>query len=194
MVDEELRSGFPRRFKSLLNTRNLTQFEEETGIKRPTAGLLANGKRLPGAAMLREICVKCNVSADWLLGISDVKNPKADIQAVCKYTGLSEDAIKALSFFQCNDMMDELNFLLKDISFHCLVNTMHNLKKTQEASTRVIPSEEKDNVLACKQYLNDRGYFVGDFHSLQKSQSLDVAEQINDSIYDYLKMHREVEE
>ena len=36
------------------------------------------------------------VSTDYLLGLSDVKSPDADIQAICTYTGLSEKAVKQL--------------------------------------------------------------------------------------------------
>jgi hypothetical protein len=36
------------------------------------------------------------VSADWLLGLSDTQSPDADVQQVCKYTGLSEEAVHQL--------------------------------------------------------------------------------------------------
>lgn len=36
------------------------------------------------------------VSADWLLGISDIRTPDVGIQATCKYTELSEQAVEAL--------------------------------------------------------------------------------------------------
>ncbi len=35
------------------------------------------------------------VSADWILGISDVKSPDANLRAVVEYTGIPEDAIQA---------------------------------------------------------------------------------------------------
>lgn len=35
------------------------------------------------------------VSTDYLLGLSSVKSPDADIQAICKYTGMSEKAVQA---------------------------------------------------------------------------------------------------
>lgn len=38
-----------------------------------------------------------NVSADYLLGLSDVATVEADVQTACKVTGLSERAIKRLS-------------------------------------------------------------------------------------------------
>lgn len=45
---------------------------------------------------LKHIAETFHVSADWLLGLSDVRSPDADMQAVCQYTGLSESAICVL--------------------------------------------------------------------------------------------------
>lgn len=47
------------------------------------------------------------VSTDWILGISDVQSPDAELQAVVEYTGIPEDAIKA--FQRCAEMNNLLS-------------------------------------------------------------------------------------
>ena len=87
---------FTKRFRELLGKRTPTEFSNEYGLKRQTVGLFYSGERIPGAPMLREICEKTGVSADWLLDLSDVRSVDADKKAVCDYTGLSETAITNL--------------------------------------------------------------------------------------------------
>ena len=98
MNDSRL-SIFTLRFRELVGTRSITDFSNEYGLKRPTMGQFFSGERVPGAPMLREICEKTGVSADWLLGLSDVKRPDANIKAVCEYTGLSQATVELLHGF-----------------------------------------------------------------------------------------------
>ena len=72
---------------------NTTEFAEKLGLSRQTVGFYLNGDRIPDALTLRQICEKCSVSADWLLGLSDVKSPEMDMQVICTATGLSEAAV-----------------------------------------------------------------------------------------------------
>ena len=98
MNDSRL-SIFTLRFRELVGMRSITDFSNEYGLKRPTMGQFFSGERVPGAPMLREICEKTGVSADWLLGFSSVKSPDADIKAVCKFTGLSQSTVELLHVF-----------------------------------------------------------------------------------------------
>jgi len=88
---------FADRFNELRETRTQEDFAEFLGISRPTVGFYENGERLPDALLLRKIAIKCGVSADWLLGISDTKSQNQDVQTTCALTGLSENAVKILS-------------------------------------------------------------------------------------------------
>ena len=90
---------FTENFRKLQGDRSNTDFAEFLGISRQTVGFYCNAERIPDALALKEIAKKCNVSADWLLGISDTMSPNPDLQEVCEYTGLSEDAIAAI----CHD-------------------------------------------------------------------------------------------
>ena len=84
---------FRERFSQLRGDMKQDEFAEFLGFSRPTVALYESGKRVPDAVALKTIAVKCGVSADWLLGLSEVRSPKPDVQLICNSTGLSENAI-----------------------------------------------------------------------------------------------------
>jgi len=61
------------------------------------------------------------VSADYLLGISDVKSPNQDIVTAVKMTGLTQESIQSLSFFhqlEDREMANVLDILINDTRYH----------------------------------------------------------------------------
>lgn len=48
---------------------------------------------MPDAITLIKIAQKCSVSADWLLGLTEVSSKNADIREICEFTMLNEQAI-----------------------------------------------------------------------------------------------------
>ena len=90
-------TAFTRRFRDLIQPGETHEaFAKKIGVERNTITQYFNGNRIPTSAILFQICKNCNVSADWLLGLSDVKSPDANAKAACEYTGLSEKAIEYL--------------------------------------------------------------------------------------------------
>ena len=89
---------FQERFELLRKGRDLsnTEFAKFLDMSRQTVGFYLNGDRVPDALMLRQIAEKCNVSADWLLGLSDAKPLAADVKQICNYTGLKPDSVDTL--------------------------------------------------------------------------------------------------
>lgn len=84
---------FTERFIELQGERSNTEFADFLGISRQTVGFYYNGDRVPDALTLIKISQRCGVSADWLLGISNVKTLDVKLKQVCEYTGLSENAV-----------------------------------------------------------------------------------------------------
>ena len=88
---------FSERFSELRKEAEKTQgeFAEHIGIARATVGFYESGERFPDAVVLSKICTACDVSSDYLLGLSGHRNynnrgiTAADLR-------LSEHAIEAL--------------------------------------------------------------------------------------------------
>ena len=85
-----------KRLVELQGERTQEEFAQEIGISRQTMGFYLRGERIPDSKTLLRICEECNVSADWLLGLSEAIRPDTELQAVCAYTGLSEDSVSLL--------------------------------------------------------------------------------------------------
>ena len=90
---------FRERFRELQGNMSNTEFAEFLDISRQTVGFYCNGERIPDALGLKKIAEKCNVSADWLIGLSDIKSIDQDVKVACEYTGLTEEAVETLRSF-----------------------------------------------------------------------------------------------
>ena len=111
-MERSLLPVFTERFFGLFG-ENETQeeFGNRLGLSRNTIAQYLNGHRIPDSITLKQICERCNVSADWLLGLSDVKKPDTDLKAVCEYTGLSEEAVNQLHSLNKTDIADVKSFI-----------------------------------------------------------------------------------
>lgn len=81
---------FRERLNELLGDMSITDFAKKVGITRQTMGFYLNGDRIPDIATLFQICNICNVSADWLLGLSDVTSRDIQTRNIVESTGISE--------------------------------------------------------------------------------------------------------
>ncbi len=66
-------------------------------IQRQTISLYMSGQSKPDTERLTAIARVLDVSADWLLGLSDEKALNGELRQVCTYTGLSEHAAAFLN-------------------------------------------------------------------------------------------------
>jgi transcriptional regulator with XRE-family HTH domain len=89
------RDRFKTRFKELRGGMTQAEFAKHLGISRPTVGFYEAGERIPDAFTLKKIVNRCNVPADYLLGVTGTaKQDNIDASA---RTGLSDDAIDTLA-------------------------------------------------------------------------------------------------
>jgi transcriptional regulator with XRE-family HTH domain len=65
----ESSKGFLRRLEELRGGMNHAQFADFIGLARTRYHSWRNDGATPGASAIRQIAERCNVSADWLLGI-----------------------------------------------------------------------------------------------------------------------------
>lgn len=87
---------FRDKFMELQGSMTDVEFGKKLGISRQTVGFYRNGDRIPDALGLRDIAQKCDVSADYLLGLTECPAVDDKAKATCEYTGLSTLAANSL--------------------------------------------------------------------------------------------------
>ena len=101
---------FAVRLTGVMESHGITQAKlsdmvrERGGVlQRQTVSMYMNGQSKPDTERLTMICKVLNVSADYLLGLSDAEMPDLKIQALCRMTGLSGEAADNLLQFNHPD-------------------------------------------------------------------------------------------
>ncbi|MCL2638895.1 MAG: helix-turn-helix domain-containing protein [Oscillospiraceae bacterium] len=56
-----------------------------------------NNNKIPSFDFAIKLANYYKVSLEWLGGLSEIRNPKIEMRAACKFTGLSEKAIEAVN-------------------------------------------------------------------------------------------------
>ncbi|MEY8415336.1 helix-turn-helix transcriptional regulator [Tissierella praeacuta] len=76
-------STLAKRIKELRTEKNLTQeeFGKVFGIVKSTVSLYESGKSTPDDEIKKKIAEYFNVSLDYLMGASDIKNPYSNIKS-----------------------------------------------------------------------------------------------------------------
>lgn len=97
-IDEKFYAPFPSRLRKLMEESGETQENIATIVNksRQTVSQYCNGVSEPGYDTLVQIAKHYSVSADYLLGVSDVRSQDSTIQKIVNYTGLSEKAVCTL--------------------------------------------------------------------------------------------------
>ena len=157
------RETFKARFKAIRIQKGLNQidFASFLGISRPTVGFYETGKRVPDVEILSKIASKCNVSSDYLVGLTDCATPDVETQAVCKKYGLTEEALERLRAAASGEeptqyTMQLVNNLLSDLDYHD-VNSWYGayqatkakaLKGAVAAWWGAVPSVQDDDTIS----------------------------------------------
>ena len=97
-MDNELSKVIGKRINALLGEQDRKQKElaNHLGVTDNTISYFCSGKRTPNTAQIGLIAAFFNVSTDYLLGRTDAWTTDKDLKFVCEYTGLSEEAVRAL--------------------------------------------------------------------------------------------------
>lgn len=70
-----MKKTFPQRLAQLQGNRNVSEFARFLGIPQASVDRYLKGQRTPTGEIIYQICKKANISADWLLGLSDSHSP-----------------------------------------------------------------------------------------------------------------------
>ena len=99
MDTAKLRHIFSTRIRKLREGKlNQGEFADTVGVSRGAMSYYEQELRTPDISVLRSICVKYNVSADYLLGI--MADPNHAVADVCRETGLSPEAVRTLNLIE----------------------------------------------------------------------------------------------
>ena len=115
---------FARRLREVMKERGLkamtlsAKIEKEQGItiQRQSISQYMVGQNNPDTKRLSAICKALDVSADYLLGISDVQNTNPNVLDIHNATHLSEKSVISLLNLSDSDAKG-LSFLLEDSRF-----------------------------------------------------------------------------
>lgn len=99
MIVDKYNEILPSRIRALIADSGATQNQiaKEIGVTRQSISQYCDGSTVPNADKLLKLAQYFNVSADYLLGMTDAKTNNKDVQFICEYTGLNESVIASLA-------------------------------------------------------------------------------------------------
>ena len=106
------------KFRCLITDKGITSkiLAKETDISEATISDIINDvDKGYNYKYFIKIAKYFGVTVDYLLGLTDVKTPDADIMAVCDYTGLNENSVNVLHQL-ANTKNDILTFINRSLN------------------------------------------------------------------------------
>ena len=161
---------FRERLKELMGDMSITEFAGKIGLSRQTMGFYLNGDRIPDSETLIQICKTCNVSADYLLGLSKVRSPEMKIQGIVAATGLSEENVNFLinppDYFGDDpiskykeSLYSLVNLLIECCNDHHITEPFQGIYTSQVAASA--PADDFDLIIdSLERKARSRGYTV----------------------------------
>lgn len=112
-------SVFKKRLRELRGNRTLKEVADELGISRASLGFYEDGSRKPDIEVLVKIADYYNVSADYLLGISDTPSTDTEIKTLSDNFGINLRNAGNLKYFKKNTSKSDLfiKFWLEDLNW-----------------------------------------------------------------------------
>lgn len=127
--EENKNALFPSRLRALREERGVSQatLALALGVSKSTIGLYETGDTLPDVQTADMVADYFKISVDYLLGRTGVRSTSSDIQSICTYTGLDENAIEWLHDFNleselCDACIGVLNRFAGSEEFENLLN------------------------------------------------------------------------
>lgn len=105
VLGESAKTIFAERLKALRKSSGLTQEQLAKAMNYSTKGSISfyeNCDRAPDIEFLSHVSKFFDVSADYLIGLTDLKTADTGIQTACAVTGLPEEAINFLASMNGN--------------------------------------------------------------------------------------------
>ena len=121
-VQDNYNTAFAKRLRELIESTGVSQSElaNSVGVTRQAINSYTLGNTVPNSDVLTNIATYFDVSADYLLGLSNVQSIDPKIVSVHQVTGLSEKAIRMLKNYNKTRMLtftNMLNFLIEETGY-----------------------------------------------------------------------------
>lgn len=171
---------FKERLKELgewIGAGNKSVFADMLGIHRDTLRQYLDGDRLPDAQTLKQIAQEGSVSADWLLGLTSVRQADVNLRTACDYTGLSEAAVEELrsklqpDITKSRDAQKLISEMLSNELFYEIFSLMNDYIETAVTAAENQMNADKDLIQARKD--RDLYYRLSMKYTDEKPVSLD---------------------
>ena len=175
-------SIFTERVRELRGDRSQREVAEGIGITQQTYGRYENGARRPDLEIIERMAVFFEVSADYLLGLSDQKAPDFEIQSAAVVTGLSQATIEHIQDLTRQPMPPEARPLLNMIIQHIPTSLISDTIRAHDAVIRNYELRKR----YLKKYCADNNVVI--------PESLLTPTGYNHSDIRYMKLRREIED
>lgn len=139
MIVDKYNEILPSRIRALIADSGATQNQiaKEIGVTRQSISQYCDGSTVPNADKLLKLAQYFNVSADYLLGMTDAKTNNKDVQFISDYTGLNESVIASLADKEMpNYIANMLNLLSKSFETEYLCKSIISFLNTKNLEIR----------------------------------------------------------
>lgn len=171
---------FGKRLAELRTKKGITQTQlaEITQIQRVTIAKYETGERAPSIDNLLSFVEYFGVSADYLLGLTNIRSNDPDIVSVCQFTGLSDVAINCLkqedelyrTFYSSDQFFPTINEILCNTPIYYAI---YNLIKLRESGIDLLKNPEDKKSLLVED-LNEIDHRRYDYEGNQYNIACDV--------------------
>ena len=129
---------FAAKLREMMQIRGVTQSkladsitDNHDPIRRQTISNYMNGQSEPNTTVLTHIAEALDVSADYLLGLSDVKATESNAKIACGYLGISEDAALAIKDYVRSNG-DAFDRIMRSPILHAVLRDMQALLSSRD--------------------------------------------------------------
>lgn len=134
---------FPTRLRQLIDERELKQDDIKgvLGVEaRQSVTGYTDGSTAPTADKITAIAKAYNVSADWLLGLTNIRHQSATMQDIERYTGLSPESVELLARPGAPEIRSTLDRLLSSRELPSILERLYDVEKAVLAAERLMNS------------------------------------------------------
>lgn len=180
MEDYKMKIGKRIETALALSGKKQKDLAEYLGILPNTISYFCKGTRTPNTEQIIKIAKFLDVSADYLLGLSDAMTIDADIQTACKVTGLSQKAITLLSFNLDNEKTTfGLNHLFESVYFMEFSHQLEEIYRLYQISQKGLDLLFENNVMSTSKSAADFDTKIDDAISLLEAVGLITIDKNN---------------